>query len=205
MTVDQEKTRLRHTARARRAEAARAAGPDAAERLKQNAIEGLSVMSPLAVMPPPGGRGVVVSGIWPRPGEIDVMVLLAYLDGQGAVCALPVVVAPEAPLIFRRWSPGMALEAGPFHTRHPGAEAPEVRPDVLLVPLLAFDADGYRLGYGGGYYDRTIGGLRQTSSPVAVGAAFAGQQVDRVPRDCYDQPLDWIVTEEKAMRIGDTP
>lgn len=199
MTVDQQKNRLRLTARAGRAEAARAAGPDAAERLRQNAVDGLL---PLAAR---GSQGVVVSGYWPLPGEIDVMVLLTHLDGQGCVCALPVVVARDAPLAFRRWRPGVALEEGPFHTRHPVAEAPEVRPDVLLVPLLAFDADGYRLGYGGGYYDRTIGGLRQTGSPVAVGAAFAGQQVDGVPRDRYDQPLDWIVTEEKAMRIGDSP
>ena len=202
MTVDEEKNRLREAARARRAEVAWAAGPGAAERLKQNVVDMLPAMGIPGGIP---GPGVVVSGTWPLPGEIDVTVLLAHLDGQGTVCALPVVVAPDAPLIFRRWTPGTALEAGPFDTRHPVAEAPEVRPDVLLVPLLAFDAEGYRLGHGGGYYDRTIGGLRQTGSPVAVGAAFAGQQVDHVPHGRHDEPLDWIVTEEKAMRIGNAP
>ncbi len=196
MTVDQQKNRLRDTARARRAEAARAAGPEAAERLKQNVVD---------VLPAMASQGAAVSGYWPLSGEIDVRVLLSHLDGQGYVCALPVVAAPDAPLIFRRWTPGLVLEAGPFDTRQPGADQPEVRPNMLLVPLLAFDADGYRLGYGGGYYDRTLGVLRSSGSPVAVGAAFAGQQVDHVPRDGYDQPLDWIVTEEKAMRIGGTP
>ena len=204
MTVDQEKNRFRDTARVRRAEAARAAGPGAAERLKQNVVD---VLLPLAALgiPDPGAQGAVVSGYWPLSGEIDVRALLAYLDGRGYVCALPVVVAPDAPLIFRRWTPGVRLEAGPFDTRHPAADAPEVRPDMLLVPLLAFDAEGYRLGYGGGYFDRTLGGLRERGAPVAVGAAFAGQQVDHVPHDRYDQPLDWIVTEEKAVRIGGTP
>ena len=196
MTVDQEKNRLRDAARARRAEAARAAGPVSAERLKQNVIGALPAMA---------SRGAAVSGYWPLPGEIDVRVLLSHLDDQGYVCALPVVVARKAPLIFRRWTPGLVLEVGPFDTRHPGAEQPEVRPNVLLVPLLTFDADGYRLGYGGGFYDRTLGVLRSSGSPVAVGVAFAGQQVDHVPRDRYDQPLDWIVTEEKAVRIGGTP
>ena len=94
------------------------------------------------------------------------------------------------------------MSEGAFGVREPFPEASEVRPDVLLVPMLAFDRQGFRLGYGGGFYDRTLALLRQDGSPVAIGIAFAAQEVDRVPVAEYDQPLNWIVTEREAIETG---
>jgi len=138
-----------------------------------------------------------VSGYVPMGDEIDDMVLLARLHALGHVCALPVVVAPGAPLLFRRWRPGDTLVPGVWKIPMPPEDAETVVPDVLLVPLLAFDAAGYRLGYGGGYYDRTLAALRPKGA-VAVGVAFSGQQVAAVPHEDHDERLDWVVTERYA-------
>lgn len=151
--------------------------------------------------------GAVVSGFWPMGDEIDVKPLLAQLHTSGHPIALPVVVKKGLPLIFRRWHPGLALMSGGFGTEVPPPSAPEVEPEILIVPLLAFDADGYRLGYGGGFYDRTLDKLRHgaANDPLAVGVAFSAQHVARVPRDDYDQPLDWIVTERAAQHFATVP
>ena len=108
----------------------------------------------------------------------------------------------DEPLIFRRWRPGMALDEGGFGTRHPGPEAPEVTPEILLVPLLAFDGRGHRLGWGGGFYDRTLARLRARGPVVAVGVAFHGQQIDHIPDTPGDEPVDWVITEEDVLEIG---
>ena len=101
--------------------------------------------------------------------------------------------------MFREWRLGDALEKGPFGTSEPGPAAAEIIPDVLVVPLLAFDLRGYRLGYGGGYYDRTLHVLRRTAQKcVAVGFAYAGQQVESVPVSDTDERLDWVVHENFA-------
>jgi 5-formyltetrahydrofolate cyclo-ligase len=114
-----------------------------------------------------------------------------------------VVVGKGQPLIFRAWHPGLALVAGGFKTEVPPHSSPELAPEILIVPLLAFDSEGYRLGYGGGFYDRTLEKLRKTGRrPLAVGVAFSAQHVARVPRDHYDQPLDWIVTEKNAQAFA---
>ncbi len=155
----------------------------------------------MAAMGIPAG-GQVAAGYLPIKGEMDACVLLSHLHGEGFVCALPVVGAPGAALVFRRWVPGAPLEKGRFGTRHPEPTEPELRPDVVLAPLLAFDARGYRLGWGGGYYDRTIEGLRGNGPLVAVGVAYAAQQVDTVPHSGRDQRLDWVVTEDGAVRVG---
>jgi 5-formyltetrahydrofolate cyclo-ligase len=144
--------------------------------------------------------GAILSGYWPSRGEIDPRALMAGLCERGHVCALPVIEAPDTPLVFRRWVPGDALVAGAFKIPVPQESAPAVTPTVLLVPLLAFDHTGYRLGYGGGYYDRTLAALRAVGPVLAIGLAYAGQAIERVPRDSTDQGLEWILTEAGAHR-----
>jgi 5-formyltetrahydrofolate cyclo-ligase len=147
------------------------------------------------------GPGSVVAGYWPIVTELDDRPLLARLDERGVICALPVVVSANAPLMFRRWRPLDDLEAGVLGTSHPPATAPEVVPDVVLAPLLAFDREGYRLGQGGGYYDRTLAFLRSRGVLTAVGVGFAAQRTDSVPRGANDERLDWILTEEMLIQV----
>ena len=149
-----------------------------------------------------GNEPGVISGFSPIGSEIDPLPLLAGLHEKGHESALPIVAANCEPLIFRRWAPGDEMVSGPFGVQEPLPSAREVVPDILLVPLLAFDRLGYRLGYGGGFYDRTLERLRANGRRVAVGIAFAGQEVEAVPVSAYDQPLDWIVTEREAIEIG---
>lgn len=134
--------------------------------------------------------------------ELDPRPLMQALDGRGHGLALPVVAGAGRPLVFRAWTPGDPLRPAAFNTREPSPDKAEVTPRVVLVPLLAFDRAGYRLGYGGGFYDRTLAGLRAAGTALAVGLAFAGQEVESVPRDVNDRRLDWIVTEAEAIRIG---
>ena len=151
-------------------------------------------------MDPPAG--CVVSGYWPMRHEFDVRPLLAAFHERGHVCALPVVVGKGQPLEFRAWTPGATLVEAAFGTRVPPADVRVVTPTLLLVPLLAFDDRGYRLGYGGGFYDRTLANIRAGGlAPVAVGCAFEGQRIDAVPVNATDQRLDWLVTESRAIQI----
>ena len=143
--------------------------------------------------------GAAVSGYWPLEGELDIRPVLQHLHDLGHTIGLPVVIEKNLPLVFRRWLPGTDLVKGQFNVHTPPPEAPEVIPQVLLVPLLAFDPDGYRLGYGGGFYDRTLEKLRREAHALAVGVAYAAQEMPFVPRGPYDQPLDWIVTERAAF------
>jgi 5-formyltetrahydrofolate cyclo-ligase len=103
--------------------------------------------------------------------------------------------------VFRAWSPGDDLEPAAFNTQIPSADKPELTPGVVLAPLLAFDRRGYRLGYGGGFYDRTLDFLRNFGEVLAIGLAYAGQEVPVVPHDPNDKRLDWIVTEAAAIRL----
>ncbi len=147
-----------------------------------------------------------VSAFWSMGSEIDTLPLLQALAAAGHQTALPVVVGKAQPLIFRAWRSGEPLADGGFGTSIPPASAKTVIPDILFVPLLTFDRAGYRLGYGGGFYDRTLEKLRLNAAPdaqpLAVGIAFSGQQVDTVPRGPHDQQLDWVATETGLMRIG---
>ena len=143
----------------------------------------------------------VVSGFLPYQSEIDVKPLLARLAATGLVTALPVVTGRNQPLLFRLWRPGEPTEAGAWNIPVPLETAATVVPDVLLVPMLAFDSGGYRLGYGGGFYDRTLERLRHEKPVVAVGVAYAAQEVHQVPRAAHDQPLDWIFTEMGARKV----
>ncbi len=145
--------------------------------------------------------GAVVAGYWTRADELDVRPLLAALDDSGYCCALPVAAAVDAVLAFRRWRTGDVLTAGRFGIMEPGADAEAVTPELVIVPLLAWDRAGYRLGYGAGYYDRTLRALRGAGPVVAVGVGFAAQGVDAVPHDAADERLDWVVTETGAVRI----
>jgi 5-formyltetrahydrofolate cyclo-ligase len=134
--------------------------------------------------------------------EISTSALFDKLVAEGWTTALPVVIAKNTPLVFRQWKPGDALVLGRWDIQVPPVEAPEVLPDVLLVPLLAFDRKGFRLGYGGGFYDRTLEKLRGLKKVTAVGIAYAGQEMDMVPRDAFDQRLDWIMTEKETFKCG---
>jgi len=128
-------------------------------------------------------------------GEIETAPLMARLHAIGVPLCLPVIARKDAPLVFRAWTPGEPLETRRFGLLEPGDAAEEVEPDLLFAPLAAFDARGFRLGYGGGFYDRTLEKLRASRPTTAVGLAFAAQEVARVPTDAYDQRLDGLLTE----------
>lgn len=127
--------------------------------------------------------------------ELDTAPLIKALIRKGCRLALPVVVGRAQPLVFRRWTPGDPMGTGHFGIREPLPSASEVHPRVFLVPLLAFDRQGYRVGYGGGFYDRSLQKARAEGRVAAIGLAFASQQVGLVPRDRYDQPVDFVLTE----------
>jgi 5-formyltetrahydrofolate cyclo-ligase len=188
------KAALRHTAMDRRIEAAASAGADAGVLIRDLALPVLDA-----------GPGDAVSGFWPMRHEIDPRPLMEAVHAAGATCCLPVVERKAAPLGFRRWTPGDRLEPAAFGTREPHPDAPAVVPTHLLVPLLVFDREGYRLGYGGGFYDRTIAALRERAPVLTVGIAYAAQEIDAVPHDALDARLDWVVTEAEAIYIGSNP
>ena len=145
--------------------------------------------------------GAIVSGYWPLANEFDPRPAMARLAGRGHPLALPRVQGWGRPLAFHAWRPGDPLLAGPFQVREPSADAPVVDPRVLLVPLLAFDRAGRRLGYGAGYYDMVLSELRaRNPAPFAIGVAFAAQEVDEVPTGPRDQSLDAVVTERHVHR-----
>ena len=146
--------------------------------------------------------GVAVSGYWPGRSELDVKPLLSWLHQAGHPLGLPVVVARGQPLIFRRWRPGDPLEPRGFALMEPSTSAPPIVPRVLLVPFLAVDAEGYRIGYGAGYYDMTLARLRQTGPILAIGVGYEAQRVERLPRDPHDEPLDGLATEKGVVEFA---
>ncbi len=147
-----------------------------------------------------GYRGVPASGFMPIRTEIDPRPAMSEAAAYGAV-GVPVIEAQAQPLKFARWTPETEMVAGPF-----GAKVPAVleffEPEIIIVPLLSFDRQGGRLGYGGGFYDRTLEMLRARRGTLAVGFAFAGQEVDAAPLEATDQPLDLIVTEAGVIEIS---
>lgn len=176
------KTELRTEAAERRARAYRA-----------NPLAGET----LAAVFPAGLRGAVVSGYWPFRTEIDPRPLMRRLARLGATVALPVTPAKGADeaLTFRVWRDADDLSRGSFGVPEPSAAAPAVEPDLVLVPLLAFDRVGHRLGYGAGHFDRTLQRLRAFKAVTAVGLAYAVQAVDQLPFGPHDQKLDGVCTE----------
>ncbi|MEH6401783.1 MAG: 5-formyltetrahydrofolate cyclo-ligase [Sneathiella sp.] len=141
-----------------------------------------------------------ISLYFPIGSELETVPLLKDLNTRNITTLLPVVAGRDRPLIFKEWSIGNPLEQGRFDVFIPTEEARVMIPDILVVPLLAFDTFGYRLGYGGGFYDRTLEALRTEGDCLAVGYAYAGQEVAQVTIDKFDQPLDWLVTEKEARK-----
>jgi 5-formyltetrahydrofolate cyclo-ligase len=145
-----------------------------------------------------GTQGRVISAYLPIRTEADPLPAMATLAGANRIC-VPVIEGRGRPLSFREWRPGCRLVEGPFRVMVPEGGAVLV-PDLLVVPLLAFDAGLYRLGYGGGFYDRTLAALRAAGACRAVGFAYAAQEVAAVPREATDEPLDELVTE-RGVRL----
>lgn len=144
-----------------------------------------------------GYRGVPLAGYMPIRSEIDPLPAMAEAAAHGPV-AVPVIAGAGLPLDFSLWEPGCALREGPF-----GAMVPEVdrfiEPEILIVPLVAFDRAGGRLGYGGGFYDRTLERLRSRRPTLAIGFAYAAQEAEGLPLEPTDQPLDMVVTEAEVI------
>jgi 5-formyltetrahydrofolate cyclo-ligase len=182
-----EKERLRRDATAGRDALPRDARQDAAEAIAARPF------------PLKAKAGTIVSGFMPMKSEINPLPLLRKLEQMGARIALPVVAGRGQPLVMRQWKFGEPLGSGVWGIREPKPEAPQVEPDILLVPLLAFDRAGYRLGYGGGYYDMTIGALRARKPVVTIGIAFAAQEVAKVPTTPRDERLDLVLTERETI------
>jgi 5-formyltetrahydrofolate cyclo-ligase len=143
--------------------------------------------------------GMIVSGFMPLKSEISPLPLMRKVAAAGAQLALPVVAGRGKPLIMRAYAFGDELAAGQWGIRQPKPEAPEVAPDILIVPLLAFDRSGHRLGYGAGYYDMTINSLRANKPVTAIGIAYAAQEIDAVPITARDARLDLVLTEREVM------
>jgi 5-formyltetrahydrofolate cyclo-ligase len=185
MLIKKDKAQMRKEVRAKRLVAFREAACGASQNLARH------LMVLLESQPV-----VEVAGYWAVGSEIDLSPLLGDLDGKGWSVSLPVVVENEAPLIFRRWHSGDELDRGSLNTLQPKPGRDEVIPNVILVPLLAFDDERFRLGQGGGFYDRTLEQLKsREGGVVSIGIAFAAQRVKAVPRDKHDQCLNIIVTE----------
>lgn len=142
----------------------------------------------------------VVAGYWPVRGEIDPRPLMETFLLEQAQLALPLVTGKDAPLQFRAWSPGDTLDKGAFGIEVPQDKRPVLTPSLVLVPLVAFDARCHRIGYGAGFYDRTLGALREAGKVMAVGLAYEGQRVGRVPAGRHDVALDYVVTESGCYR-----
>ncbi len=183
-------------ARLRRLVLERRAGVDAVRRDAAAAalVDSAAYLGPVA--------GKTVSGFWPIRGEIDPRPLMMRLADDGATLALPVVIDRET-VCFRLWHPDDPLVPGPFGTFGPGEDAPQVDPDVLIVPLAAFDGALHRIGYGAGHYDRAIARLLAAGrSPRLVGVAFSCQEVEAIPFEDHDRPLHCVLTE-CAVHLSD--
>jgi 5-formyltetrahydrofolate cyclo-ligase len=186
-SIGPTKAELRHDALARRdalpADARAAAAQTVADR-----------PFPIELAP-----GIVVSGFSPMRSEISPWPLMRRLAERGARLALPVVIGRGRALVFRAWGFGEPLGSGVWGIREPLAAAPEVRPDIVIVPLAAFDRSGQRIGYGAGYYDLTLKGLRAEKRVVAVGLGFAAQEIAAVPFTPRDERLDLVLTEQAVI------
>lgn len=144
-----------------------------------------------------------VGAYWPMRSEVDPRPVMEALAAAGRIVALSQIRHPE--LSWRGWRPGDVLVHGGFGVREPGPDAAEVFPHALLVPLCAFDRTGGRLGYGKGHFDRAIAGLARRHRLVTIGLAFSVQEIDAVPTEAHDRPLDLIVTEREVVRPGRGP
>ena len=187
--IDEQKAIIRRDAASRRDAIPAAERARAAETIAARAF-------PLTIAP-----GMIVSGFSPLKSEINPLPLMRRLGRDGAQLALPVVAGRGKPLIMRAFAFGDALASGQWGIREPKPEAGEVAPDILLVPLLAFDRKGHRVGYGAGYYDMTIAKFRALKRITAVGIAYAAQQIDTVPVTPRDARLDLVLTERDVIDL----
>ncbi|WP_434618290.1 5-formyltetrahydrofolate cyclo-ligase [Azospirillum sp. B2RO_4] len=192
MTDPQAKDAARREARARRDAIADSDRPAASAAVRDRIAE-LAERGHL----PRGEAG----GYWPLGSELDARPALLHLKQLGHSVGLPVSGPRGTALVFRDWDPEASMAAGRYGIQEPAEGCAVLRPSLLLVPLLAFDRTGHRLGYGAGYYDRTLDALRAGGAVVAVGVAFAAQEMPAVPVDGHDERLDWIVTERETLRI----
>ena len=188
-SIDEQKNNMRHTMRAVRDSISHSSRAETAERV---AAEGLAFLDT---------NTGVVAGYYPLRGEFDCSPLLTRLTAEGWRIALPAVPAEDGPLEFRVWTSGTPLTPGKFRIPEPAADAPIIQPSVVLVPLLAFDAAGHRLGYGRGYYDRTIATLRRSGIVAAIELAFDEQEVSQVPTEQHDERLDWILSPSGSRPV----
>jgi 5-formyltetrahydrofolate cyclo-ligase len=183
--------------RARALERRRAAferhGQDASRKIAAHGLDFLTASA-----------GAVVSGFAAIRDEINPAPLMTWLQAEGFRLALPVMQGKGKPLLMRAWAPGDPMSAAAWGIAEPLDDKPALEPDIVLVPLLAFDQRGHRLGYGGGYYDRTLARLRKLKPVVAVGLAYDEQEVDAVPFESYDQRLDWVLTPSGPLRCLDS-
>jgi 5-formyltetrahydrofolate cyclo-ligase len=185
--IKNEKSTLRAEALARRDALPAAARAAAAEMIAARPF-------PLKIAP-----GTIVSGFSPMKSEINPVPLMRKLADAGARLALPAIAGRGKPLMMRAWGFGEPLASGQWGIREPMAEAPEVAPDILIVPLAAFDRAGHRIGYGAGYYDMTINALRARKPITAIGIAFAAQEIPAVPATERDARLDLVLTEREII------
>ncbi len=145
----------------------------------------------------PGLASCRLAFCWPVKGEYDARHFARTLRTRGALTALPVVVAPKAPLEFREWHPGIELAKGPLDIPYP-VNSPEVTPNAVLLPMNGWDAQGYRLGYGGGFFDRTLAGLAK--KPVVIGISYELARLETIYPQSWDIPMDYVVTERGVYR-----
>ena len=149
---------------------------------------------PIEIMP-----GAVVAGYSPIRSEIDPAPLMQELAARGMRLALPVITARDSPLGFRLWAANDKLLRGPLGILEPSPDAAELVPDIVLVPLAAFDRLGHRIGYGAGHYDRTLARLRDSKKIIAIGLAFAVQEIETIPALPHDVALDYVLTETQLF------
>ena len=187
-TVAEAKRALRRRALAQRRQLD---NPDAADAAAARLLQAVDIAS-----------GTTVAGYAAMRGELDPRPALLALEGRGCRTVLPHTTGKGEPLRFLEAPGGLADSVDAFGIAAPPASAAEFDPDLLLVPLAAFDRRGYRLGYGGGFYDAALARLRAGGTVTAVGWAFAAQEVEAVPAEPHDARLDWIVTEREAIYIS---
>jgi 5-formyltetrahydrofolate cyclo-ligase len=165
-----------------------AAGKQAAQHMMENFLRDV-----------PMKAGDVIAGYWPVNAEINVLPLMVHLQHKGYACALPQVTKKNTPLVFRSWHEKTPMRANAYNIKEPDpTKSSIVRPDILIVPMLAFDPAGYRLGYGVGYYDLTLRYLKERGPVLAVGVAYDLQRIDRVLAESHDCTMDMIVTDKNV-------
>lgn len=190
-TLIQQKAALRVHMRAVRKAAHAKAGPSVYAAVAGVLLDGMDM-----------AEGAVVAAYWPTGSEFDVRPLMHALAAAGAQLALPVIAGDG--MAFRKWQVDAPLEAGPHNIMAPPASAEILQPHFVIAPLLAMDAQGHRLGQGGGYYDRTLAALRTEGSLQAViGLGFADQLVDHIPHEAHDVPMDYILTPRQFFAVKD--